>query len=129
MGTPSPTITEKQWNSIIDYVQQGYTYNLACECARVSHETFYKRMRENPDYSERVKEVRAESHAKSLKHLIDSDKDQTHQWLLERTRRHEFGKDVAVDTDYEGEDFVVDNTKVERKLSFITKEEAEEDND
>jgi len=129
MGTPSPTITPDQWQDIITYISKGYSSNMACECACVSKETFYKRMREDSDFSDQVKKARSTGHGKALEKIMDAPQWQAGAWLLERQRPMEFGKEAEVESDYEGEEFVEDDTQVERKLNFITKEEAEQDND
>lgn len=71
----------------------GMSDKLACDYARISHDTFYSWLREDPAFSEAIAQARARFVAYHCRIIIDSaERDARHsEWML----AHRFSQDYA----------------------------------
>jgi transposase-like protein len=86
--------TPEKAKEIVDLIRDG-NYNItAALCCGISESTFYKWIEDHPEFSESIKQARAESERDAVKNIKKAAKDtwQAEAWFLERTNYRKWGK-------------------------------------
>jgi len=69
----------------------------ACSFADISRNTFYVWLKENPEYQDRIDELRQRPVLKARQTIVESLKDPNHAFrYVERKRKKEFGNSLEV---------------------------------
>jgi hypothetical protein len=89
---------------VVQAIELGATYELACGYAGISHETFAQWRRSKPEFLEAVKEAEGRAAVKWLAKIEQAASDGTWQaaaWKLERRHPHDYGRTI---TEHQGND-------------------------
>jgi len=110
-------IKSEKWDIIIEVISGGLTDKDACHFAGVSRESFYRKIRENSDFSDKVKKAQIEFKKYHIDIITEASKKnwQASAWLLERKFKPEFSRT---------ETYIAE--KEENRFELMTDEELEE---
>jgi len=76
------------------------TVEEACSYASIGRNTFYEYLKKNPDFQDRIDDLRQRPVLKARQTIADALADPQHaKWYLERKKRKEYGANVDVTTD------------------------------
>jgi transposase len=92
----TPDVVER----IVQAIQLGSPYNLACQYAGISHETFHQWINNKPEFSEAVKEAEGKAVVgwlAKIEKAATSGSWQAAAWKLERRYFQEFGQRARLD--------------------------------
>lgn len=95
---------------IVQAIKTGATYQLACQYAGISHETFAQWMKHKPEFSEAVKESEGAGAIELLARIRKEAAEGTWQaaaWILERRYPEMYGRQRQEVTGADGGDIVV----------------------
>ena len=89
----------------------------ACSYADISRNTFYVWLEKNPDYKDRINELRTKPVLKARQTVVKSlDTPASAQWYLSRKAKKEFAERVE-NTGAEGKDLMPDNDPIIQELT------------
>lgn len=119
-------ISEETWQLLVDCIQSGLTNKDSCRAVGVSEETFYKKMREDSEFSELVKKAGVKFKLKHISNISKASNTnwQASAWLLERKFKREFGKIEFTEeatSDLDGKD----EEELNEMLEKLEKEDAQ----
>jgi len=133
-------IKESTWQMLLYAISDGLTDKDACLLTGISRESFYKKKREDSDFSDMVKKAQVEFKKKHLDIISNAGKNswQASAWLLERKFKPEFSKSdmhiIEQEDKYEEKSLEEIQAELDRfrkmeeddKYQFKTDEELEE---
>lgn len=88
-------VTEGEWELLLSLISAGLTDKDACSASGISRETFYKRVREESDFSDTVKKASVKFKLEHIKNITDAAAKgnwQASAWILERKFKREYSK-------------------------------------
>ena len=121
-------IKEKTWNEILDVISGGMTDKDACLYSGISRQSFYKKIREESDFSDMVKKAQVEFKKKHLEIIADAGERswQASAWLLERKFKPEFSRNGEIAVDKENEHEKMSIEELEEQINKYTKLEEDD---
>lgn len=120
VGRPT-VMTEEVIAKLEDAFLDGASDKESIFWANISKDAFYDYCKENPEFTERIEDLRDSLKLKAKKNIAKgiNEGDRTlSQWYLERKVKHEFSQRTETDITTKGEKFNFDETKAGQ----ITKE-------
>lgn len=88
-------ITENQWETVIALIASGMNNKDASTGAGITQETFYKKKREDSEFSDLVEKAYVNFKLKHLRNIAKSGNEgqwTASAWILERKWKREFGR-------------------------------------
>lgn len=101
IGVKNPLmIKPEQWQRVLDAISSGLTNIDACVVAGIAEDSFYTKLKKDPEYSESVKKAQIQFKFANIQKIRNDQSWQSAAWLLERKFKHEFGKVDTLDIIY-----------------------------
>ena len=84
--------TKSIWRDhMIDQLYQNVSVSQACKHLGISRASYYRSLKADPIFSERVERARAHASSRLIKRIFDHDDWRASAWLLEKRYPEEWG--------------------------------------